>query len=244
MLIYGFNAVREAIRSTPKQIRYVGISAEGKKGRLGEIEAEAKRAGIPVRRLRGNQFTSLVPREAVHNGVVADVADAAYADADEILDRESTRFILLLDEITDPQNLGSCLRVAHAFGVDLVIVPEHGSAGLTATAVKASAGAASWVPVAQAKNLSRQIEELKERGYWVYGADMGGEPVDRVEFAEKTAIVMGSEDKGMRRNVREHCDVVVSIPMVGKVDSLNVSTAAAVLCWEVRKGMAKNLAGR
>lgn len=235
MLIYGFNAVREAIRSTPKQIRYVGIAAEGKKGRLGEVEAEAKRAGIPVRRLHGKQFSSLVPREAVHNGVVADVADAAYADADEILDRETTRFVLLLDEVTDPHNLGACLRVAHAFGVDLVIVPEHGSAGLTATAVKASAGAASWVPVAQAKNLSRQIDGLKERGYWVYGADMGGDPVDGVEFAEKTAIVMGSEEKGMRRNVREHCDVIVSIPMGGKVDSLNVSTAAAVLCWEVAR---------
>ncbi len=237
MLIYGFNAVREAVRSTPRQVRYVGIDAGARKGRLGELEAEAKAAAIPVRRLQGRQFQTLVPRDAVHNGIVADVADASYADADEVLDRDTTRFVLLLDEITDPHNLGASLRVANAFGVDLVIVPEHGSAGLTSSAVKASAGAASWVPVAQAKNLSRQIEDLKERGYWIYGADAAGEPVETVDFADKTAIVMGSEEKGIRRLVREHCDVIVSIPMQGQVDSLNVSTAAAVLCWEVRRRM-------
>lgn len=235
MIIYGFNAVREAIRSTPRQVRYIGIDVGSRKGRMGELETEAKAAGIPVRRLQGRQIQTLVPREAVHNGIVAEVADASYADADEVLDREATNLVLLLDEITDPHNLGASLRVANAFGVDLVIVPEHGSAGLTATAVKASAGAASWVPVAQAKNFSRQIEDLKQRGFWIYGADAAGEPVDKVEFAEKTAIVMGSEEKGMRRLVREHCDVIVSIPMAGQVDSLNVSTAAAVLCWEVRK---------
>lgn len=235
MIIYGINAVRETIRSTPRQIRYMGVVMDGRKGRLAELMAEAKAAAVPVRRLQGKQLLSLVPRDAVHNGVVADVADAAYADADEVLAAESTRFVLLLDEITDPQNLGACLRVAHAFGVDLVIVPEHGSAGLTATAVKASAGAAAWVPIAQVTNISRSIEDLKKRGFWVYGADMEGEPVESVDFAERVAIVMGSEQKGMRRNVREHCDMIISIPMAGTLDSLNVSTAAAVLCWEVAR---------
>lgn len=239
MIIYGFNAVREAVRSTPGKIRYVGISADARKGRLAELTGEAKAAGIPVRRLHGKQIQALVPRDGVHNGVVAEVSDASYADAGEVLDREGTCFVLLLDEITDPHNLGATLRVADAFGVDLVIVPEHGSAGLSATAVKASAGAASWVPLAQAKNLSRTIEELKERGFWVYGADVEGEPVNRVEFAERTAIVIGSEGKGMRKNVREHCDVIVSIPMAGKVESLNASNAAAVLCWEIAR-KAKN----
>jgi 23S rRNA (guanosine2251-2'-O)-methyltransferase len=235
MVIYGFNAVREAIRARPRSVRYVGVAEDAKKGRVFEIVGEAKGAGIAVRRMPGRQIDALVPRGVNHNGVVAEVSEAAYADVEEIAGRETTRFVLLLDGITDPQNLGAILRVAHAFGVDLVVIPEHGSVGLSAAAVKASAGAASWVPTGQVTNLARTIEMLKERGFWVYGADAEGEPVVRVDFAERVALVMGSEEKGMRRNVREHCDVIVSIPMSGKVSSLNVATAAAVLCWEVQR---------
>jgi len=123
--------------------------------------------------------------------------------------------------------------VAEGFGVDLVVIPEHSSAGLTGSAVKASAGAAEWLAVAQVTNLARTIEHLKEQQFWVYGAAGGGDPVDQVDFSGRTAIVLGNEAKGIRRNVLEHCDRRISISMRGHVESFNVATAAAVICYEI-----------
>src|SRR5688500_2189755 len=235
MIIYGLNPVMEAIRAEPDRIRYVGISREhGSK--LQKVVAEAKRAGVAVRQLPAEQVDRLAGR-GVHNGVIAAVSAAAHVDFDDVLDRETTSFVLLLDGITDPQNLGAILRVADGFGVDLVVLPEHDSAGLTAAAVKASAGASQWVSVAQVTNLSRAIERLQKGGYWVYGAAAGGDPPSAIDFSGKVALVMGNEGKGIRRNVLEHCDRVVTIPMRGHVDSLNVATAAAVLCYEVARQM-------
>ena len=125
--------------------------------------------------------------------------------------------------------------MADGFGVDLVIVPQHDSVGLTPAAVKASAGASEWVHVAQVTNLSRTIETLQKAGFWVYGAGSGGDRPDAIDFRGKVTIVLGSEGKGIRRNVLEHCDRVVTIPMVGHVESLNVATAAAALCYEVAR---------
>jgi 23S rRNA (guanosine2251-2'-O)-methyltransferase len=123
--------------------------------------------------------------------------------------------------------------VADGFGVDLVVTPEHESVGLTPAAVKASAGASQWVAVAQVTNLARSIELLKEQGYWVYAAAADGDRADKIDFTGKVALVLGSEGKGVRRNVLEHCDRTVGIPMFGHVDSLNVAAATAVLCYEV-----------
>jgi 23S rRNA (guanosine2251-2'-O)-methyltransferase len=233
MIIYGLNPVMEAIRSEPDRIRYVGISREhGSK--LQKVVAEAKRAGVAVRQLPADQVDRLAGR-GVHNGVIAEVSAAAYVDFDEVLDRDTTSFVLVLDGITDPQNLGAILRVADGFGVDLVVLPEHDSVGLTPAAVKASAGASQWVSVAQVTNLSRAIERLQKKGYWVYGAAAGGDPPSAIDFRGKVALVMGNEGKGIRRNVLEHCDRVVTIPMRGHVDSFNVATAAAVLCYEVAR---------
>jgi 23S rRNA (guanosine2251-2'-O)-methyltransferase len=233
MIIYGLNPVMEAIRSEPDRIRYVGISREhGSK--LQKVVAEAKRAGVAVRQLPADQVDRLAGR-GVHNGVIAEVSAAAYVDFDEVLDRDTTSFVLMLDGITDPQNLGAILRVADGFGVDLVVLPEHDSVGLTPAAVKASAGASQWVSVAQVTNLSRAIERLQKKGYWVYGAAAGGDPPSAIDFRGKVALVMGNEGKGIRRNVLEHCDRVVTIPMRGHVDSFNVATAAAVLCYEVAR---------
>jgi len=231
MIVYGTNPVLEAVRSHPGRVRYIAIARE-QSARLQRVVDEATKAGVSVRVLPAQQIDKLAGR-GVHNGVVADVHDTAYADFDDVLADEETKFILILDGITDPQNFGAILRVADGFGVDLVVIPQHESVGLTPAAVKASAGASEWVSVAQVTNLSRAIERLKEKGFWVYAAAADGDRADQIDFTGRVALVMGSEGKGVRRNVLEHSDRTVSIPMFGHVDSFNVASAAAVLCYEV-----------
>jgi 23S rRNA (guanosine2251-2'-O)-methyltransferase len=231
VIVYGVNPVLEAIRSHPTRVRYVAVVRD-QSSRLQKVMAEAKSAGVAVRMLPTSQVDKLAGR-GVHNGVVAEVQEAAYADFDDAIAREETKFVLILDGITDPQNFGAILRVADGFAVDLVVIPEHESVGLTPAAVKASAGASQWVAVAQVTNLSRTIEALQKNGYWVYAAAADGDRADAIDFTGKVAIVMGSEGKGVRRNVLEHCDRTISIPMFGHVDSFNVASAAAVLCYEV-----------
>ena len=231
MIIYGVNPVLEAIRADPKKIHYVGV-ARDHGGKAQRVVAAAKEAGVPVRLLQAEQIERLA-EHGVHNGVVADVSEAGYADFEERV--ETAQFVVILDGVTDPQNFGAILRVADGFGVDLVVIPQHESVGLTPAAVKASAGAARWVPVAQVTNLARTIEALKKREFWVYGAGLDGDAPEAVDFRGRVALVLGSEGKGIRRNVLEHCDRVITIPMAGHVDSFNVATAAAVLCYEVRR---------
>ena len=233
MILYGLNPVLEAIRSQPERIHYIAVSREhGSK--LQRVIAEAKKAGVAVRHVGVEQVDRLA-QGGVHNGIVADISAGGYADFDDTVDREGTRFVLLLDGITDPQNFGAILRVADGFGAQLVVIPEHDSVGLTPAAVKASAGASQWVPVAQVTNLARAIEALQKREFWVYGAAAGGDPPDKIDFRGKVALVLGNEGKGIRRNVLEHCDRVVTIPMQGHVDSFNVATAAAVLAYEIQR---------
>ncbi len=233
MIIYGLNPVLEAIRSHPERIHYIGISRE-RGGKVQRVFEEAKKAGVPLRVLPPEQIDRLAGG-GVHNGAIADLSDAAYADFEEIVARETCDFVLVLDGITDPQNFGAILRVAEGFGVSLIVIPQHESVGLTPAAVKASAGASEWVPVAQVTNLARTIESLKQREFWIYAAAEGGAAPESIDFRGKVALVLGSEGKGIRRNVREHSDRVVTIPMSGKVASFNVATAAAVLCYEVRR---------
>src|SRR5215210_1647839 len=204
MIIYGLNPVLEALRSNADRVHYVGLAREhGSK--VQRVLAEARKAGVPVRMLPAEQIDRLANR-GVHNGVIAGVSESGYADFDDVVARETTKFVLILDGITDPQNLGAILRVADGFGVDLVVLPEHESVGLTPAAIKASAGASEWVAVAQVTNLARAIETLKEKGFSVYAATAEGHLDDKIDFSGKVAIVMGSEGKGARRNVLEHCD--------------------------------------
>jgi 23S rRNA (guanosine2251-2'-O)-methyltransferase len=231
MIVYGANPVLEALRSNPGRVRYIAVVRD-QSARMQRIIREAKDAGVTVRMLAASEVDRLAGR-VVHNGVAAEVSDAVYADFDEVIEREETSFVLILDGITDPQNFGAILRVADGFGVHLVVTPEHESVGLTPTAIKASAGAAEWVAVSRVTNLARTIEALKKKEYWVYAAAADGDRADTIDFSGKVALVMGSEGKGVRRNVLEHCDRTVSIPMFGHVDSFNVASAAAVLCYEV-----------
>ena len=223
----------EAIRSHGDRIRYVGV-ARDHGGKAGRVIAAAKDAGVALRMLPADQIERMAGR-GVHNGVVAEVSETTYADFDEIVEREETAFVLILDGITDPQNFGAIVRVADGFGVNLVVIPEHDSVGLTPVAVKASAGASEWVPIAQVTNLARAIERLQKEGFWVYGAAPGGDAPSAIDFRGKVALVLGNEGKGIRRNVLEHCDRTVTIPMRGHVESFNVASAAAVLCYEVRR---------
>ncbi len=231
MIIFGLNPVLEAIRSHPQRIHYIAVAKGAHTNRVFDA---AKKAGVPMRVLPPEQIDRLAGR-GVHNGVVADMSEAAYADFDEIIARDESDFVVILDGVTDPQNFGAVLRVAEGFGVNVIVIPQHESVGLTPVAVKASAGASEWVPVAQVTNLARTIESLKERGYWIYGAAAEGDPLDIIDFRGKVALVLGSEGKGIRRNVLEHCDRTVTIPMSGRIQSFNVATAAAVLCYEVRR---------
>lgn len=241
MIVYGANPVMEAIRSHPDRIRYIAIAKEHS-GRMQKVIAEAKEADVAVRFLPMQQVNKLAGR-GVHNGIVADVGDIAYADFDDVVAREETKFVLILDGITDPQNFGAILRVADGFAVDLVVIPEHESVGLTPAAVKASAGASQWVAIAEVTNLARSIETLKEKGFWVYAAAADGDRADAIDFTGKVALVLGSEGKGVRRNVLDHSDRKVSIPMFGHVDSFNVATATAILCYEVVRQTQKPVDG-
>ncbi|HYK05591.1 MAG TPA: 23S rRNA (guanosine(2251)-2'-O)-methyltransferase RlmB [Thermoanaerobaculia bacterium] len=231
MLIYGTNPVLEAVRAHPSRIRYVAIAREHS-GRMQKIVTEARDAGIEVRMLPNQQLDKLTSR-GVHNGVIAEISEGRFADFHDTIEKEETSFVLILDGITDPQNFGAILRVADGFAIDLVVLPEHESVGLTPAAVKASAGASEWVAVSYVTNLARAIEALKEKGYWVYAAAAEGDRLDKIDFRGKVALVLGNEGKGVRRNVLEHCDRTVSIPMFGHVDSFNVAAATAVLCYEV-----------
>jgi 23S rRNA (guanosine2251-2'-O)-methyltransferase len=233
LIIYGVNPILEAIRSHPERIRYIGVARE-ETARHQKLMSEAKRAGVAVRNLALDQIDRLAAR-GVHNGVVAEISATAYADFDDVVASEATKFVLILDSITDPQNFGAILRVADGFGVDLVVIPEHDSVGLTPVAVKASAGASEWVQVAQVTNLARTIDALKTAGYWIYAAAENGDRPDAIDFRGKVALVVGNEGKGIRRNVLEHCDRTITIPMTGHVESFNVATATAVLCYEVRR---------
>lgn len=231
MIIYGANPVFEALRSHPNRVRYIGITRE-QGGRMQKLIAEAKKACVSVRTVTTNEIDRLTNR-GVHNGIIADVDAGSYVDFYDVVSNEETKLVLILDGITDPQNFGAILRVADGFGVDLVVIPEHESVGLTPAAIKASAGASEWVAVTQVTNLARAMETLKEKEFWVYAATADGDHADNIDFSGKVALVMGSEGKGVRRNVLEHADRTVSIPMFGHVDSFNVASAAAVLCYEV-----------
>lgn len=157
------------------------------------------------------------------------------SDADKSSDSK-TKTVVILDRVTDPHNVGAIIRSCDQFGADLVILPEHNSASSIAENEiigRTSAGASSWVPVAIVNNLVRAVEQLKNAGFWIYGADAGGETCGKIDFAEKSVIIMGSEGTGIARLLKKQCDTIVSIPTCGKIDSLNVSVAAGVLLYEL-----------
>ena len=233
-LIYGRNAVAEAIRANmglEKLMLQKNIEGEGKK-----LYSLAKKANIPVQTVP----KIVLDKECgggAHQGVAAIVEDYKYSDIDSILgvaeERNEPPFVLVLDGIEDPGNLGAILRSAEGAGAHGVLIPKNRAASVNATVIKASAGAAAYVKVARVPGIRAAVEELKEKGLWIYGLDVDGSPFQTVKFDGGVCIVIGSEGQGMSRIVREACDFVVSIPMRGRIGSLNASVAAAVVLYEV-----------
>ncbi|CAN5549604.1 23S rRNA (guanosine(2251)-2'-O)-methyltransferase RlmB [soil metagenome] len=227
-IIYGIRPVIEALRSSRREVREI-LDASGSE----ELSYEARKHGVSLKKSPRDRVDELA-RGGLHQGVVARVSPYPYSGLGEILSVENP-LVLILDSVTDPHNLGAALRVADGAGASGVVIPKDKAVGVTAAAVKASAGASEHVRVARETNLRRAIDRMKKAGMWVYAAEAGGSVYAEVDLAGPVGLVLGSEGRGVRRLVREGCDGEVSIPMLGSVESLNVSVATAVLLYEARR---------
>lgn len=235
-IIEGRNAVAEALRAG-RAIDKIYLARGETDRALGRIAGLARDAGIAVADCDRRKLDAMSVTHA-HQGVIAVCAVRAYASIDDILAaaaaRDEAPFIVVCDEISDPHNLGAVIRSAECAGAHGVIIPKRRSAGLTAVVGKTSAGAAEYLPVARVANLPAALEELKARGLWIYGTAADGDaPLWKTDFTGPVCLVIGSEGNGLGRLVAEKCDFMVSIPLRGKIASLNASAAAAVVMYEV-----------
>lgn len=234
-LIAGRNAVSEALRSQ-RSINKILLQEGAHGGSLGEIIALAKQKGVPVETVKAEKLDKLA-KGLRHQGVAALAAPIAFRTLDDVFARAAEKneepFILLLDELQDPQNVGALIRSADAAGVHGVLMPRRRSCPLNAVVAKISAGAVEYVPVVQIGNIAQTIEELKQHGCWIVGADMDGVDFYAANMSGPIVLVIGAEGRGLGRLVKQKCDDVVSIPMNGGVNSLNASAAGAVLMYEV-----------
>jgi 23S rRNA (guanosine2251-2'-O)-methyltransferase len=236
-LIYGFHAVTAKLRHDPGAIKEIVIDAARQDARARDLLKHAELQGVRVIAADGKRLDGMLPG-ARHQGVVARVEGGRQvAHLDDVLDTlEEPAFLLVLDGVTDPRNLGACLRVADAAGVHAVIAPKDRAVGLTEVAVKTASGAAESVPYVMVTNLARTLRELKERDIRVIGtAGEAAEDIYQASWPQATAWVLGAEGEGLRRLTRETCDQLVRIPMHGTVESLNVSVAAGVCLFEARR---------
>ncbi|MTI69879.1 MAG: 23S rRNA (guanosine(2251)-2'-O)-methyltransferase RlmB [Firmicutes bacterium] len=234
--VEGRNPVIETLKSG-RDIEKIIIAKGTNKGSINKIIGMAKKRKIVLQYVPKSKLDSMSKTKS-HQGVMALVAAYKYKTIDDILKlaekRNEDPFVIILDEIEDPHNLGSIIRTAEGAGAHGVIIPKRRSAGLTATVAKTSAGAVEYLPVAKVTNISATIEELKEKGLWIYGTDMDGDSYYyQQELRGPIGIVIGSEGSGMNRLVKEKCDFLVKIPMKGKVSSLNASVAASVIMYEI-----------
>jgi 23S rRNA (guanosine2251-2'-O)-methyltransferase len=245
LLIYGVLPVLEALRAETRRVDKVLIADGARETRLAEIIELCRSRRIAWNRVPSEQFAQHLASGVNHQGVIAFTAAADYVSTDEILDNAADQsLILLLDGVEDPRNLGAIVRVAECAGVDGVVIPERRAVGLTDTVAKSSAGAIEYVRVAKTANLNRFIEELKGKNIWVVGASGDAEMnYTDWDWSRPSALVLGSEGSGLHRLVAENCDVLVKIPMYGKIDSLNVSVAAGVILFEVRRQRAATVSG-
>lgn len=233
-MITGRNAVLEALKSD-REIEKL-IVAKGAEGSIRKITGMAKDKKIPIQYREKAALDRIAGRNS-HQGVIAQVSEYTYCTLDDILRRAEERgedpFIMILDGLEDPHNLGAVMRTAECCGAHGIVIPKRRSAGITETVAKASAGAVEYMLCARVSNIRQAIDQLKERGMWVAACDMGGKAYTEQDLTGSLAVVIGSEGTGISRLVREKCDFVVSIPMKGKITSLNASNAAAILMYEV-----------
>jgi len=238
-VLYGIHAVSEAVKAQGRAFEYVGVARERERDarRLRRIVESCRAAGIPLRRLSRQELDRLA-KTSGHQGVVAVASAKQYCDLQEIVARRRGRHQLLvvLDGVEDPRNLGAILRAAEGAGADGVIIPERRAVGVTEVVARTSAGASEYLPVAKVGNITRALEELKARHLWVVGLDeRAPQSYDRLDYRMDCALALGAEGKGLHQQARRHCDFLVSIPMLGKVSSLNVSVAAAVVMYEIAR---------
>jgi 23S rRNA (guanosine2251-2'-O)-methyltransferase len=235
--VFGRHPVLELLRADSRRVEEVAVIAEGRGPALQELMALARSRGVKVSFRTRDQLSAMAGTPH-HQGVVARVAGASYASFEELLARPGSRgetaFFLALDQVQDPRNLGAILRSAEATGVHGVVVPKHHAAGLTPAAAKSAMGAVEMVPVAREPNLVRCLEIMKEGGVWVMGAmARGGQAPWDVDLTGPICLVLGGEGEGLRPLVARTCDLLITLPMSGRLESVNVSAAAAVLCFEV-----------
>lgn len=234
--IAGRNPVMEALKSG-REIDKILIAKGTEGGSLIKIIGKAKDRGIPIQYVERQKLNEMSSSD-VHQGIIATVAAYEYCEVEDILENAKSKgrdpFLLILDEIMDPHNLGSMMRTADAVGVDGIIIPKRRSVGLTSTVAKSSAGAIEYVPVAKVSNIAQTIDKIKDMGIWVAGADMSGSKEHyNMDLEGPLALVIGNEGEGISRLIKEKCDFLIKLPMVGQVSSLNASVAAAVLMYEV-----------
>jgi 23S rRNA (guanosine2251-2'-O)-methyltransferase len=236
-IIFGLHAVEEALAARGRAFEYVAVTPGRGDARIQKIVELCRAAGVAVRPMPRDQLTRLA-RTAGHQGVVAVTAEKQYGDLQGLLaaKRGQYAFLLVLDGIEDPHNLGAIIRTAEGAGADGAIIPERRAVGVTASVVKASAGASEYLPIAKVTNIGRAIEDLKSRNIWTVGLDeRGPQAYDQIDYKMDCALVLGAEGHGLHEQVRKKCDFLVSIPMLGKVPSLNVSVAAAIVMYEVAR---------
>jgi 23S rRNA (guanosine2251-2'-O)-methyltransferase len=233
-IIFGVSPVLEALRANSRRVEKIVVASGSKTHRLRDIFELARERHLLIDRITG--------REVNHQGVAAFIAAADYVEADEILDSlDEAALILALDGVEDPRNLGAILRTAECAGVDGVFIPERRAVGLTEIVTKAAAGATEHIKVAKVPNLNLLIKDLKTRNIWVVGTSMDAE-IDYTEWdwSRSSALVLGGEGRGLHRLVAENCDILVKIPMYGRIESLNVSVAAGVILFEAKRQRTTN----
>lgn len=234
--IFGRHPVLEALKGDGGKVNKLWLLKGARGGPVEEILALAKEKRVVFQWVDRDRLTEMV-RTANHQGVVARASSVGYGSIDALLAGGAPSPLVLLDGIEDPQNVGAILRSAAFFGAKAVVVPRWRSAGLSGTVMKASAGALAKVPLVQVTNIAQTVLELKEKGYWIYGADGKGDPCASVTLNKPLALVIGGEGEGVHRLVKDRCDVLVRIPGSGAMESLNASCAAAVLLHELfRRG--------
>ena len=233
--IYGINAVTESLEARGRSFEWVGVAKERHDLRLQRVVDECRRQGVAVRFVPRPELDRMAGNNA-HQGVVAVTSGKQYNDLDDVVAAKRGQFslVVVLDGIEDPHNLGAILRTADAAGADGVVIPERRAAGVTPTVTKASAGASEHLPIAKVTNIGRTLEELKAKNLWIVGLDeRAPQNYDSLDYKMDCAIVIGAEGKGLHELVRKKCDFLISIPMLGKVPSLNVSVAAGIVLYEI-----------
>jgi len=234
--LVGIHPVREALLAG-RPVDHVLIAKGAGGARLQELLALCRERSIPVR-VESRDRLDRAAKGANHQGVVAFGAAEKYSSIDDTA--ASGGLHVILDGVEDPHNLGAIIRTAHAAGAAAVVIPERRAAGLTETVGRAASGALAYLPVVRVVNINRTLDELKDRGYWIYGLDERGKhPYDQVEFTRPSAIVLGAEGSGLHEHVAKRCDFLVRIPMAGQVASLNVSVAAGVILFEWKRRAAR-----